>query len=283
MLRTKITKRVCVTPAGRRKYLEILVRYMNREYLAGNFDEWRLWINTTAKSDINYIHSLAAKYEFITAVEPKMPFAGNISIAPFFVDCCEPNTVYLRLDDDIVFIEENAIREIFKFRLEHRKYFLIFGNIVNNSICSGIRQIYHAMPGFPKTISVTDCFDETGWGNPIFAEFLHETFLDTFKAYKNHYYWHFVDGLSIAISNPARFSINVMSWLGSEFAKFAGKLPIPCDEEEYLSETLPKHLKKMNCIYGEAIFVHFAFYPQREYLENNTNLLQKYYELSKNI
>ena len=97
-------KRIIVTPAGRKKYLEILYRYLVRDYNYGHFNEWHLWANTLIKEDIDYINFLSDKYDFIKIVNSKIPVDGIKSIGHFFEDYIDEKIVYLRLDDDIVWI-----------------------------------------------------------------------------------------------------------------------------------------------------------------------------------
>ena len=69
-------------------------------------------------------------------------------------------------------------------------------------------------------------------------------------------------------------SINCIAWLGEEFARFNGELGMS-DEEEWLSVTRPTQMAGYNMVYGEVVVAHFAFYPQREYLDE-TDLLDRY-------
>lgn len=38
-----------------------------------------------------------------------------------------------------------------------------------------------------------------------------------------------------------------------------------------------------NVIYGQALIAHFAFHTQRDYLEKETNLLNTYRDLSRQV
>ena len=50
-------------------------------------------------------------------------------------------------------------------------------------------------------------------------------------------------------------------------------------EEPWLIQKT-KELNKPNVILGEAIVAHFSFYVQREYLEEKTNILKQYFDIS---
>jgi hypothetical protein len=47
-------------------------------------------------------------------------------------------------------------------------------------------------------------------------------------------------------------------------------------EEHFLTRVLPRRLNRPGIICGDALFGHFAFFTQRDYLEKNTDLLQRY-------
>ena len=74
-------KFVTVTPAGRRRYLEVLAAYLlrNRDII----DEHHWWLNTRVPKDIAFIHQLTDRYpDFFRVVakpmDPKLSLAGSI-------------------------------------------------------------------------------------------------------------------------------------------------------------------------------------------------------------
>jgi len=262
-------RRVIVTPAGREKYLEILFLYLKRDYELGHFKEWHLWMNTVNQEDIDYMEGLAKEYDWVRVIPLSIPHAGSLSIHSFYrmPDYCDEDSVYLRLDDDICFVDNLAIERMFQFRLNNPQYFLTFGNIVNNAICGHIHQRMRLVPK-DEGINGYSCMDFTGWKNPLFAELVHETF------FKNYFFRDVYHFRPWELFHYERFSINCISWLGKDFAKFKGE--VYYDEEAWLSETKPIMEERPCCICGNALFVHFAFYTQREYLEEHTDLLQRY-------
>jgi hypothetical protein len=76
-----------------------------------------------------------------------------------------------------------------------------------------------------------------------------------------------------------RVSINCISWLGSTFAQFNGKVGI--DEEQWLSVDKPRTMEpgSHNVIIGNAIVAHFSFYTQRAHLDA-TDILDEYAKIS---
>ena len=70
----------------------------------------------------------------------------------------------------------------------------------------------------------------------------------------------------------------MISWLGRDFARFAGT--VGEDEEMWLSQEKPAESGRPCVIYGEALFVHFAFYTQRPLLETHSTYLDEYVALA---
>ena len=59
-------KIIVVTPAGRERYLKILLK--NLEKQKNDFDEWHLWENTRNKEDEKYIRNLEKEYDWIKCI-----------------------------------------------------------------------------------------------------------------------------------------------------------------------------------------------------------------------
>jgi hypothetical protein len=261
---------VAVTPAGRQRYLEILAPYIIKNNLV---DEWRLWVNTTNISDLEYIKKLNnydTFYSKVTleygnpAIQVKQDQPGY-SIYQYFRNCCDPDTIYIRFDDDICYVGDDAIDNILRCRVDECGYFLIFANIVNNAIISHLYQRFCYIGS--QDIVTYSCTDRLGWGSGEFAELVHKSFLCR--------YWPTMPNWELNIYE--RFSINCFTFFGRDFAQFGGV--VNPNEECWLTIDKPRELGRPNLICGDAIVSHFAYYTQREYLEK-TDLLQRYKELS---
>ena len=274
----RINKIVGVTPAGRERYLRILVPYLlqNRHVL----DEHVFWINTEIKEDIDFIKKTCAEYpNFFKYQESKVPINGNHSIAHFFENCPDKNTMYIRFDDDICFIEKNAISNLVKFRKENQEYFLVFGNIINNAICNFINQKNGALP--PEIGKLTyNCMCPEGWENGQVAINIHKHFISDVE--KNR-----VDKYKFdkwVLNDYERVSINFISWFGRDLKLLKAKVGLVVnnyviEEEPWLTEFFPRKFKIKNCICGDAIVSHLAFYTQRKEIETQTTLLSDFEKL----
>lgn len=260
-----------VTPAGRERYLEILYRHLKLQ--KSNFDQWTLWINTTHQPDIDYCKRLERENDWIRTIDYEIPPNSEWSIYSFFKYACDPKKIYIRLDDDIVWMEKDFVRNLSTFRYQNPEYFLVYGNIINNAVIDHLQQ---RLGNFKiKELFEYDSFGQNGWSNPQIAEQKHKDFMKAiltndiekfkFRQWILHLY--------------ERVSINCISWMGSEFEKFNGE--VEHDEELYLSVIKPQELKKPNIIYGEAVCAHYAFFTQRPYLDENTDVLNKYKFISE--
>lgn len=259
-------KTIVVTPAGRERYMRLLVRHIAAQ--KQDFDEWHLWVNTNVQSDIAYMEDLARQYEWIRLI--RLPLAitkvDSYNIHRFFEFAKDPDAIYIRFDDDIVYIAPNCIHNLAKFRRENPTPFLVYGNIVNNAIISHLHQrnglvCYHDNVGY-------DCMDITGWKDPAFCLALHNAFIADVEG-NNLSKW-LATFESWICSQYERVSINCVSWFGRDMT-----VPVGSDEEQWLSVERPRALKRCNVIYGKALCAHFAFFTQRSLLDNG-NVLQRY-------
>ena len=159
-------KRIVVTPAGRQSYLQLLYQHLASQ--KNYFDEWRLWLNTVHEPDIAFCRELAARHSWIKPVELTVPHAGGHSIHSFYKNCVDPSAAYLRIDDDVVWLEDDFVDKMFDYRLRHPEFFLVFGNIVNNAVISHIYQRC-GLVDYTYGNCLYDCLCAVGWASPDFA------------------------------------------------------------------------------------------------------------------
>ena len=260
---------LCI-PAGRRRYMEVLIPQLLRET---GWDELQVWVNTNDADDISYLNGLPALDQRIRLLQLPAGVAANggWTIHHFYPHCIDEDTVYIRLDDDVCWIEPGTIAKLAAVRIRNQMPFLIYPIIVNNAI---VTHIWQALGKISANNYIhAQCMDNIGWKNPKFAENLHRMFLGAL-AQNNIDHFKFPTR-AIALS---RMSINCIAWLGREFAKFSGRLGSN-DEEEWLSVTRPTQLGVHNLIYGDSIVAHFSFYTQRDHLDT-TDILSRYKELA---
>lgn len=253
--------------------MELLLKNLQKN--KSGFDKWVLCLNTSEEEDLNYCRQLAGRFDWINVLELEIPHNGSWSIHSFFKHFVAPNAVYLRLDDDIVYLEAGFCEKIFGFREANPNYFLVYGNIVNNAIIDHLHQRFGSLI-YSQHVEY-NCMG-TSWkeGFNFEIENAHRQFINNVKIDQSTNRFKFTP--CWILNCFERCSINCISWLGREFAKFQGS--VGEDEEQWLSVDKPREIGKPNIIFGEAVCSHFAFHTHREYLDA-TNLLVEYSSIAE--
>jgi len=255
---------VCVTPAGRRRYMQYLIPQVLSSDLVDRYD---IWINTMNKEDILFFRLLSEKCNKIHLVyQPDNLINGNLSINAFWRLCSEKDTIYIRLDDDIVWLEPNFFSKMLQFRVDNPSYFMIAPLVINNSLSTYLLQVCEKIK-LNKYYSAS-CMHPILWKDPHFALQLHEWFFYRYLK-TNKYESLYCGSYPIAMT---RFSINSLCWFGNQIDQIGD---VNGDEEEYISVKRPTELGLCNCIVGDVIISHFAFYTQRKVLDS-AHILEKY-------
>jgi hypothetical protein len=276
-------------------------------------DEHHLWVNTTVQEDLNFINEYAnANPDFVKLkygcdeLDPKqMGRAHNVK--RFYNYCVESDTFYYKIDDDIIFIENGTFEKLAQYKLDNPKTFLLYPTIINNYWCTHFLRKYDAIDvpecntcsttwylDFNKVrMAMKNCsgtmsddlnepkprdfipdpenrfFSPLYWSNPYFSyEIL------------NHTYEYIVENKLSNLNIPniildyEPVSINFIMWSGEDFAKFDGNVK-SVDDEPWLSIFYPLKYDLFNAIVGDTRVVHYAYWPQRSYLDQ-TDILKKY-------
>ena len=245
-------KIISTTPAGRARNLKLLNKYLIN--FSDIIDEHHFWINTKNQEDIDYIYRTCENNSFFKPVESKIPINWIYSIGNFFKNYIDPDTIYLRFDDDICYIAPDAIINLLDFRIEHPEFFIVYPIIVNNSM---------------NTILDSPLNINGNWyTNTQHILKKHRMFLNMIKNGN-------IDNVKTNdfVLEDQRININCISWMGSEFAKFNGE--VDEEEEEWLSRTAPKMFNKKNAICGNAVVAHYSFRTQKAFLDE-TEIFQEY-------
>ncbi|QDT67647.1 hypothetical protein MalM25_05470 [Planctomycetes bacterium MalM25] len=268
---------ITVTPAGRRRYLEVLTEYLLRN--RHEIDEHHWWVNTRNPDDLAYLHGLIDEHpDFFKLVAKPIDHTARIGwqIWHYMSDCVEPDTVYLRLDDDICYVADDAIPRMRDHRLENPEPFLVLGSIVNNAICSHAYQRAGVIPRSWGEVH-PDCLDPVGWGSGAFAKRLHELFLSDLESGREERWMN----QDMSFDGVRRFSVNAICWRGEDMAPVAERGHNQIDEEEWLTQVLPARYGRPSQVCPGALFGHYAFYSQRKRLDLTApELLDRYRRLA---
>jgi hypothetical protein len=266
-----LVRTVVVVPSGRKRYLRILMCYLDQLHERGLIDELHLWVNTDVESDLEYINSIADERRWARTIHSNKPKI-DMGVARFLDYCKEPDTVYVRIDDDVVFVDVDNFERFIAFRKQHHQYFVVYANTINNSLCSYLHQRLGAIDDSLGMVEF-DCFDPVSWSSGDFAELAHRSFFRHLKSGT-------LDQFRFDIWKMAyaeRLSTHFISWLGADFAVFEGVDQVE-DDEHWLSCVQPGKIEKPNVIYGSMLACHFAYYPQRQ-LADRSHILSEYERL----
>lgn len=257
-------KLVTVTPAGRRRYLEVLVPYLLRSRDA--IAEHRWWVNTRDPEDLAYLHRLVDEHPdfFKLVVEPiDSRLRIGEQIWRYMRRCDEPGVVYVRLDDDICYVDPGAIERLYEYRVANPDPFLVAGLIVNNAISTHFYQRAGVVPTSWGAVAM-DCMDDIGWKSPHFARRLHREFLADL-ARGDIRRWRGVDA---SFDGLRRYSVNAICWKGDDMALVADRQRDDIDEEAFVTTDLPQRFGRPAAVCADALFGHYAFFTQRKFLDN---------------
>lgn len=249
------------TPAGRKHFLEVLIPNIFK--LKRQIKKHIFFVNTTNKQDIAYLEKICKEDSFFELrYKPIDKIAGLTAIGSAYEEILEnTNDLYLRLDDDICFIERNLLDELIK-SLEDN--FFVSPFVVNNSICTFIYS--HCFETFHEKNDYR-CMDAFLWSNSETGTKMHELFFNgEIEKVKNLPNWLILPG--------ERYSVNCFLMSGKTIDSIAGNIKNSKDEEDFLS-SFAKENKYFVKIINKTHVCHFAYNRQND-LKNNQNLLSRY-------
>jgi hypothetical protein len=281
---------VAWTPYGREKTVSILRRHLQRDHDAGIVDEWWLCMNTDPSqvSDQAYGMRLAQRSGgWITALRrpeglPRLtPKQRNTGY--FFRYMIDPDTVFVRLDDDIVYVHPDAITSLVSSRIAmHDSVLGAFAEVWNNAVVSWFAQQHGIIPRAFGEVGSPYCMDPVGWADGTFAVKIHNMFLDLAdqgpEALKDLYLYQ-----DIPLAERQQFSVSCSAIDGRDIAALdpPGVLDYP-EEEHWLTVHRPGVVGKSNVICGSSLVSHYTFYPQQRAV-HPTTILDRYRAIAEKI
>lgn len=279
---------VAFTPYGRQRTVSILKEYMLREHLKGVVDEWWLCSNVDANqvTDLRYMYQIQKSHKDwikikerprdVVRLTPKQRNTGY-----FYRYMTDPNTVYVRFDDDIIYLHEDAVTRLVEAKLRMGSTLTCFAYIWNNAICSWFGQKHGKIPGagdgWPE-VEQPYCMDSVGWSNGEFAVLLHELLLGKIEDKKVEDLFLYQD---IPLAPRQQFSVSCFAVDGVDYAVLEppGHLDYP-EEEHWHTVHRPEKVNKDNVIVGDALVSHFTFFPQQKEVFA-TDILDRYRKLAE--
>lgn len=303
---------VAFTPFGREVTVSILERYLRREHERGLLDEWMLCMNTDPwqHEDVEYAERLARENDWITTWERPGP-AGprgipaewrrgfrqpkQMNTGRFYWYMQDRDAVYVRFDDDVVWVHEDALERLVRELLEpdeerllgrylpegRREWLGVFPVIWNNAVSSWWLQQSGVIPMEWGTVRQS-AMDPVGWGDPRFAERIHERLFEAIDAGEERLLFGPVWNRGHVLDYRQQFSVSCFAISGAEYADLGGVLDWD-EEEHWLTMHRPSIVRRPNVVVGDAHVAHFSFFTQRDYLLTRTDLLDRYRRLSLTV
>lgn len=274
-------KVTCWTPFGRERTVSLLVKYMERDVKRGIVDEYILYMNTDddQAADRAYGYALAEQHDWIRIIERPERYPGpkQRSTGYFYRYATDPGTVFVRFDDDIVYVHENAVENLVRARLQMDAPAAVFPIIINNAICSYFLQACDKIPREWGQVGMY-CMDPVGWANGPFAVKLHELLLDHIErgTVEDLYLHH-----DFQLPPGTQFSVSCFASLGSMYASLPDGpgILVPDEEESWHTIHRPLATGASNVVRADSIVSHFSFFTQHAFL-NPTDLLDRYRDLA---
>jgi hypothetical protein len=230
--------------------------------------------NCRNRRDRAFLHELAGS-DPRCVLKPAPPgHAGPWHIAAFYRYFDDPEAFYVRLDDDVVFVEDGFFEKFRARALAARGNALWFSPVVvNNALCNWLLKHFAAVE-IDGPVSA-QAMDPWSWRHATFPKAMHPVFIEAARAGR-------LDCFRIPDQEVrlTRYSVNAIGFFGADVAELGEAFwPPGLDEEEWLSAILPAKIGSQGLIFGDLIAAHFSFYTQeRELLR--TPILEAYYRLA---
>jgi hypothetical protein len=260
-----------VIPAGRRRYIEILLSYLWRE--KDLVDTVVLWLNTADEDDLLYLRRIGKLCpEWIQVIPATQPVDKHRSLNQFYQFAMRSDTIYMKIDDDVCWLCPGLIRQMALARIADPQPYLVFANMINSPLPAHLHQRMGLMSTFHGLANYDpDC--PIGCRSAEVAIDRHHEVLVAIKERRWprysfgcwHLYWF------------EKVSIHLICWFGEDLA-----LPGENWDEEWLASDMPRSLNRPCIIHGPSVAVHFAFAWQREQVES-TGLLSEYRDLAREL
>ena len=237
-------KVVIVVLATQQKYLQVLLSQIATYKIV---DECHLVVNTEDAQEISYMTTYCNANDWCSMEQ--LPVGGTASSC--YVNLCDPDTVYLKMDESIVAVDTaEHLADFIDFRINNPGYFVVIANIINNALVSHLQQKAGVL-GLDAGTAGFHHADLVGNKSNEFAAYVHQEVLaakrdlSRFHLPSRHILFHY-----------DQMSLTAFSWLGNEFAKFGGR--VPPDADGWLSTVKPSELKRPNVIYDKYAVVLYS-------------------------
>ena len=267
--------------AGRKRNLEILFPLLTSNII----DEITIGVNTLNVTDVEYIRNYVNSHcKFSMRSIPETLIGTPDAFKYMFTYMIDPETIYIKMDDDIMYISEHFFEDLLEFRCNNERCNLVYPFIVNNPYCNVLANYFSTMFS-----NESDTMYNT-WKSGKCAYFLHKAFCDgklpkppIMNVIINEKQAHFRPELHTYV----RPSINTICFFGKECRdrEWAKNMNPFLSDEQYLTYGMYRsdyYKNTHSIIYTKPYCVHYAFGPQTDLLDK-LNVRNLYQNLSSKL
>lgn len=180
--------------------------------------------------------------------------------------------VFLKCDDDIVYMDLKGLAGFIEFRRRHPQYFVVSANVINNGICAYLQQRAGSIPASVGEFeNPPGGFGGTLWKSAEKAAALHDFVLAQPLPH--------LPLPAEVMEWDQRQSINFIAWMGRDIQHLALG---PCDDEHAVTVALPAFLNRKTAVYSNFTVSHLSFGPQEAGLDVD-RLIGGYHALMERI
>ncbi|KAF5680015.1 hypothetical protein FHETE_557 [Fusarium heterosporum] len=152
---------------GRKSRVEIMQCYIERNMVdnGGWLDEVLWVVNTDKQEDLRYLEEILATNPRYKKVHPD-EIAGTYTYKNIW-KLLDRGKYYVKIDDDIVWIDDNAIPSLVTRKIENPDDFVVSGNIINNPPLGFFHMRMGAIhPYFPERFEPFNVTNATDYWKP---------------------------------------------------------------------------------------------------------------------
>jgi hypothetical protein len=269
--------------AGRKKNLEILLRYTDALHKSDDIHEVHLWNFTRDKNDETWLKGndvSSRAYTRVMHVKNKSQWHEYYN---YYTTDKYPNHIIVKCDDDIVFIDVDEFPKFIARRCVDKDSILAFPSIINNVRAGLYQQEAGIHPESIANMKVTirDFLNISTWGSGSYATKLHNFFLNDVKTWLEKSKQ--VNPWFINHPKEQRFSINFFAILSKDLHIYQDMMKISNDDENNLTAVIPLKLKRGHYVDMHFTVSHLAFFKQRGRQLDEGKLQKQYMALADDV
>jgi len=273
--------------AGRRRFMRINLPYLQNHPL---IDEILIGDNIVNPADRDWIMNAYQKYPKIRYIEQMKdyealhkanPMLSSLQYWNFYLHAADPASVYIKLDDDIVYIGKDCIENMLARRFTDPNKLLIYATTVNNPLANLL---------FDKTDLKREDLGETMYSKFAdldYAVSTHRKFLADQSAFTLDADFDFGSEYTFGLPNHGLYirpSINAICWFGFDmrnWIQLKNKIRFIYDDEQFMCKDLFDIYDMKSVMIKDAVVCHYSFGSQKGLKDYESEFLPQYAKLMR--